>query len=63
MTLQADDDPMGQIQGRSINYRIAVGGQQGQKVFTLQILPSSVNDSNAAQIGSIVEFSLPGWPY
>ena len=41
LTLEEDDDPMGQIQGHSITYRIAVGAQQGQKVFTLQTLPPS----------------------
>jgi len=32
-----EDDPMLQIQGYSISYRIATGKQQGRKVFTLQI--------------------------
>ena len=32
---EEDDDPMGQIHGHSITYRIAVGAQQGQKVFTV----------------------------
>jgi hypothetical protein len=31
-----DDDAMAQLQGHSITYRIAVGPQQGRKVFTLQ---------------------------
>ena len=31
-----EDDPMLQIQGYSITYRIATEKQQGQKVFTLQ---------------------------
>ena len=31
LTFEEDDDPMGQIQGHSITYRIAVGEQQGQK--------------------------------
>jgi hypothetical protein len=30
------DDPMLQINGYSITYRIATGKQQGRKVFTLQ---------------------------
>ena len=34
-----DDDAMAQLQGHSITYRIAVGPQQGRKVFTLQTLP------------------------
>ena len=58
LTLEEDDDPMGQIQGHSITYRIAVGEQQGQKIFTLQTLPPSDNESNEAQIGQIAGFSL-----
>ena len=38
--------------------RIAVSEQQGQKVFTLQTLPASDNESNEAQIGQIAGFSL-----
>ena len=34
-----DDDVMVQLQGHSITYRIAVGPQQGRKVFTLRTLP------------------------
>jgi len=33
------DSPMNQLLGSSITYRIAVGPQQGRKVFTLQTLP------------------------
>lgn len=32
--------PMDQLRGHSITYRIAIGPQQGQKVFTLQTLPA-----------------------
>jgi hypothetical protein len=32
--------PMEQLPGSSITYRIAVGPQQGRKVFTLQTLPA-----------------------
>lgn len=35
-----DDDPMNQLLGHSITYRIAVGPQAGRKVFTLQTLPA-----------------------
>jgi hypothetical protein len=31
--------PMEQLVGSSITYRIAIGPQQGRKVFTLQTLP------------------------
>ena len=58
LTLVEDDDPMQQIQGHSITYRIAVGEQQGQKIFTLQTLPPSDNKSNETQIGQIAGFSL-----
>lgn len=33
-----EDDPMLQIHGYSITYRIATGKQQGRKVFTLQTM-------------------------
>ena len=36
---RSDEDPMDQLRGHSITYRIAVGPQQGRKVFTLQTLP------------------------
>lgn len=60
LTLEEDDDhdAMGQIQGHSITYRIAVGAQQGQKVFSLQTLPPSDNESTEAQVGQIAGFSL-----
>ena len=58
LILEEDDDPMSQIHRHSITYRIAVGAQQGQKVFTLQTLPPSDNESNEAQIGQIAGFSL-----
>ena len=58
LTLEEDDDSMSQIQGHSIIYRIAVGAQQGQKVFSLQTLPPCDNESNESQIGQIAWFSL-----
>lgn len=36
-----DDDPMSQLCGHSITDRIALGPQQGRKVFTLQTLPAA----------------------
>ena len=36
-----ESGPMAQLQGASITYRIAVGSQQGRKVFTLQTLPAT----------------------
>ena len=35
-----DEDPMRQLLGHSIMYRVAVGPQAGRKVFTLQTLPA-----------------------
>ena len=35
----SDEDPMDHLRGHSITYRIAVGSQQGRKVFSLQTLP------------------------
>lgn len=55
LTLEEGDDPMAQIHGHSITYRIAVGLQYGQTVFTL---PSSDNESNEAQIGQLAGSSL-----
>ena len=34
-----DEDPMLQIHGFSTTYRIAIGDNQGRKVFTLQTIP------------------------
>ena len=36
---ELEDGAMEQLLGSSITYRIAVGSQQGRKVFTLQALP------------------------
>jgi len=38
-----EDDALGQLQGHSITYRIAMGPQKGRKVLTLQSLPPSLN--------------------
>ena len=54
-----DDGPMSQIQGRSIAYRIAVGPQQGRKVFTLQTLPArEPYESFTDGLGKVSGFSL-----
>lgn len=54
-----DEDPSNHLFGSSITYRIAVGPQQGRKVFTLQTLPDyeSLN-SRAPQVGEVAGFSL-----
>jgi len=36
-----EDDPMPELAGHSITYRIAVGPHCGRKVFTLQTLPDN----------------------
>ena len=58
LDLQADD-AMNQLQEHSITYRIAVGPQQGRKVFTLQTIPSWEDDDfGTNQVGKIAGFSL-----
>ncbi len=55
----ADEDPMDQLLGHSITYRIAVGPQQGRKVFTLQTLPAcDPDDLFADTVGKTAGFSL-----
>ncbi len=54
-----DDNAMSQLLGHSITYRIAVGPQQGRKVFTLQTIPSwEEDDFGTNQVGQIAGFSL-----
>jgi len=52
-----DDDPLNQLLGHSITYRIAVGPQAGRKVFTLQTLPASDEPFDDG-VGKIAVFSL-----
>ncbi len=52
------EDPMDQLLGHSITYRIAVGPQAGRKVFTLQTLPACEPDEFADTAGKISGFSL-----
>ena len=55
----ADDDPMHHLLGHSITYLIAVGPQQGRKVFTLQTLPNCESDDPfACTAGHAAGFSL-----
>ena len=42
-----EEDPMQQLLGHSITYRVAVGPQQGKKVFTLQTVPATESDGNS----------------
>ncbi len=53
------DSPMNHLLGSSITYRIAMGSQQGRKVFTLQTLPDCRPDSPFANtVGTVAGFSL-----
>lgn len=52
-----EEDPMQQLLGHSITYRVAVGASQGQKVFTLQTVPAKVDDGND-QAAKVAGFSL-----
>jgi hypothetical protein len=54
-----DEDPMTQLLGHSITYRIAVGPQAGRKVFTLQTLPAcDPEDQFGDTPGLVAGFSL-----
>jgi hypothetical protein len=58
-TLTLDDsgeEPIDQLRGHSITYRIAVGPQQGRKVFTLQTLPG-VEEPCSGRAGQATGFS------
>mgnify|MGYP003572279438 FL=1 len=52
------EDPMNQLLGHSITYRIAVGPQAGRKVFTLQTLPACEPDDYADSAAKVSGFSL-----
>jgi len=53
------ESPMNQLLGSSITYRIAVGPQQGRKVFTLQTLPDcEAENPFASTVGKVAGFSL-----
>jgi hypothetical protein len=54
-----DDGAMMQLQGHSITYRIAVGPQQGRKVFKLQTLPPDDDSSGGSdRVAKEAGFSL-----
>jgi len=53
-----DEDPMQQVIGCSVSYRIAVGPQQGRKVFTLQTIPAWQEDDRFTQVAKESGFSL-----
>jgi hypothetical protein len=53
-----DENPMQQLIGCSVSYRVALGPQQGRKVFALQTLPSIEEDDRYAQVAKDAGFSL-----
>jgi len=54
-----EDDPMPDLAGHSITYRVAVGPHRGRKVFTLQTLPDNGWDEGPADApGNVAGFSL-----
>jgi len=55
----SDEDPSNQLLGGSFTYRIAIGPQQGRKVFTLQTLPNIESDNLLSKsVGKVTGFSL-----
>ncbi len=52
-----DEDSLLQLRGASFSYRVAMGPQQGQKVFRLQTLPAS-NEGEYGQVANTSGFSL-----
>ena len=55
----SDEDPTNQLLGSSVNFRIAVGPQQGRKLFTFQTLPDLETDSPfSCAVGEVAGFSL-----
>lgn len=53
-----DEDSMQQVLGCSVSYRVAIGPQQGRKVFTLQTIPAWEDDDCFAQVAKESGFSL-----
>ncbi len=50
---------MQQLHGHAITYRIALGAQQGRKVFTLQTIPpNNTGSSVSIRVANTVGFSL-----
>ena len=49
-SIEDEQDPMHQLLGSSVTYRMAVGPRQGRKVFTLQTLPASNPDEWAGNV-------------
>ncbi|MFT5675716.1 MAG: hypothetical protein ACI808_001648, partial [Paraglaciecola sp.] len=45
-------DPMQDLHGHSITYRVALGAQRGKKVFTLQTLPPQIEEKSDSQVNT-----------
>ncbi len=60
LTLEgSEDEAMQQLYGHSITYRIAIGPNQGKKVFTLQSLPPMKESKvGSSQVAKLAGFSL-----
>ena len=58
-----DEDPMQQLMGCSVSYRIALGPQQGRKVFTLQTLAAVEEDDRYAQVAKEAGFTTGILPF
>ena len=56
----AEIEAMEQLLSSSNTYRIAVGPQQGRKVFTLQTLPAN-DDAFDGGVGKVAGFVLAHW--
>ena len=59
LPLPEEHDPMAQLLGSSVTYRIAVGPQQGKKAFMLQTLtPLTGPDPGSERVAKCAGFSL-----
>ena len=61
---ESDEDPMNQLQGHSITYRIAVGPHQGRKVFTTcaaRCRPCPTQKSHSLRTEWLVSRCTPAW--
>ncbi|MBL4580186.1 MAG: transposase zinc-binding domain-containing protein [Gammaproteobacteria bacterium] len=72
---ELDEDPMQELHSHSVTYRIAMGPQQGRKVFTLQTIPprqepppgSERVAKLAGELGTegliVSQLALPAYPF
>ncbi len=56
---EGDEDPMQQVLGCSVSYRIVIGPQQGRKVFTLQTIPAWEDDDRFTQVAKVAGACTP----